>query len=313
MTPRSGTAGSGMAGSGMAGSGAALDATVVVAARGVEAALEVPAGETLAIVGANGAGKSTVVESIAGLVAVDGGSVRLGDRMLHDLDGPRREWIPVHRRRVGLLDQRPLLFGGRTVLDAVAFPLTATGASRVDAHRIARQRLDDVGLADLAEVRHDRLSGGQAQRVALARVLASDPELLVLDEPFGALDAASASAVRALVAGERGHRTTLLVTHDPLDVIRLADRVVVLDGGRVVESGGVAAVLGAPGSAAARAFVGSRVVSGIVRDGMLEVAAGVLAGARIPLGVGLELHPVIADGAELIAGIAPEGLVVRAP
>ena len=287
--------------------GLALDATVVVAARGVEAALRVPAGATLAIVGANGAGKSTVVEAIAGLVPVDAGSVRLGDRVLHDLDRPRREWIPVHRRRIGLLDQRPSLFGGRTVLDAVAFPLTATGTARAEAHAIARQRLADVGLAELAGVRHDRLSGGQAQRVALARVLASAPELLVLDEPFGALDAASSSAVRALVAAEHGRRTTLLVTHDPLDVIRLADLVVVLDAGRVVEAGGVPEVLGAPRTEAARAVVGSRVVSGIVRDGMLEVAAGALAGARIPLDPGLGL----ADGAELVAGIGRDGLIVR--
>ena len=282
---------------------AALDARVVVASRGVDVALEVPAGETLAIVGANGAGKTTVVEAIAGIVVPDAGSVRLGERMLHDRAIGGRAWTPVHRRRIGLLDQRPLLFGGRTVLDAVAFPLRAAGLSLAAARASALARLTEVGLAELAASRHDRLSGGQAQRVAFARVLASDPELLVLDEPFAALDAASAETVRALVAAERGRRTILLITHDPLDVIRLADRVVVLDGGVVAEAGEVSRVFGAPASAAAQAFTRSRVVAGIVRAGVLEVDGGSLDGARIPIPAG---H---SDGSRLIAGIGPDGLV----
>ena len=119
---------------------AALDARVVVASRGVDVALEVPAGETLAIVGANGAGKTTVVEAIAGIVVPDAGSVRLGERMLHDRAIGGRAWTPVHRRRIGLLDQRPLLFGGRTVLDAVAFPLRAAGLSMAAARASAHAR-----------------------------------------------------------------------------------------------------------------------------------------------------------------------------
>jgi molybdate transport system ATP-binding protein len=290
------------------GAGAvALTATVVVDERDVEVEVDAAAGETLAIVGANGAGKTTVVEAIAGLVVPDAGAVRLGDRVLHDRAITGRTWTPAHRRRVGLLDQRPLLFGGRTVLDAVAFPVRAAGRSRADARAAARLRLAEVGLAGLADAEHDRISGGQAQRVAFARVLASEPELLVLDEPFGALDAASAEMVRALVRVERGRRTTLLITHDPLDVIRLADRVLVLDGGRVVERGEVAVVLGAPRSDAARAFTRSRVVAGAVRDGMLEVDGGALTGARIPVGA------QFADGTRLVAGIGPDGLVLAPP
>ena len=282
----------------------ALEATVVVGDRGVEVTFHAGAGETVALVGANGAGKTTVVESIAGLVVPDAGVVRLGDRVLHDLAVRTRTWTPVHRRRVGLLDQRPLLFGGRSVLDAVAFPLRASGRPRDAARASALERLAEVGLAGLAGARHGDISGGQAQRVAVARVLAADPELLVLDEPFAALDAASAETVRALVRAQRGRRTTLLITHDPLDVIRLADRVVVLDGGLVAESGAVAAVLGSPTTEAGRAFTHSRVVSGTVRGGMLEVDGGALAGARIPVDVG------VADGRRLVAGIGPDGLVL---
>ena len=197
-----------------------------VDSRDVEAAFAVANGESVALAGPNGAGKSTVLGMIAGTVAVSSGSITLGGV---DVTG-----LPPHRRRVTLLAQDPLLFPHLTALENVAFGPRARGSSREKARATALGWLDSVGLAELAERKPRELSGGQAQRVAVARALAIQPDVVLLDEPLRALDADVAPAVRELLRTVLADVTTILVSHDPADVEALADRTVRLAAGRIL-------------------------------------------------------------------------------
>ncbi|GGL88799.1 sulfate/molybdate ABC transporter ATP-binding protein [Nakamurella endophytica] len=238
--------------------------------------LDVPAGTVAAVVGPNGAGKSTVLQVLAGLERPASGEIRLGERLLtRRSPGAPEVHVPVEGRRVGLLGQRPMLFPHLSAADNVAFGPRAQGVDRRTAARDARDWLDRLGLADLAGRRPQRLSGGQAQRVALARALAARPDLLLLDEPLAALDARTAPEVRQVL---RGHlrsagTTAVLVTHDVLDAAVLADQVLVLDRGAVVDSGPAAEVLAMPRSAFGAALAGVDLIRGTVdapaRDGEL--------------------------------------------
>jgi molybdate transport system ATP-binding protein len=190
-----------------------------------------------ALVGPNGAGKSSIVQLVSGQLRPDTGTVTLGGRLLC---GPST-WVPVHRRRVALLEQRPLLFEHLDVLDNVAFGLRARGIPAATAHDRARREIDAVGCLELTRHRTWQLSGGQAQRIALARALAADPDLVVLDEPMAALDVTVAPAIRALLRQRitAAGRTALLVTHDIVDALTLADTLAVVDQGRIVDTGTV--------------------------------------------------------------------------
>ena len=237
-----------------------LELRATVADRGVDVAFEVAAGEIVALLGPNGAGKSTVLAVAAGLLRPDRGGVRLDGR---ELTGERR-LVPPHDRRVALLAQDPLLFPHLSVLDNVAFGPRSRGQGRRASHAAARRWLEEVDAADLAERRPTEVSGGQAQRIAVARALAADPQLLLLDEPMAALDVAVAPALRQTLRRVLADRTVVLVTHDVLDALLLADRVVVLDGGRVVEEGPSAEVLARPRSPFAARIAGLNMVTGAV-------------------------------------------------
>lgn len=235
----------------------ALDAHIVVQERGVDVRLHVPAGQTLAVLGANGSGKSTVLDSLAGLIPTDTGHVRLGERLLAGVDSGaeqrRRPPVPPHRRGITRLGQEPLLFPHLSLLANVAFGLRAAGVERGSALEQAGQWLDRVGLAPLAGRRPDQVSGGQAQRAAVARALAVRPELTLWDEPFAALDVEAAPRLRELLARHLEGRTAVLVTHDLDDVRALADRVLVLDRGRVVQDVTAQEFLSSPSHAVADA------------------------------------------------------------
>lgn len=230
-----------------------------LASRGFDVALEVADGETVAVLGPNGAGKSTLVELLAGLVRPDAGSARLGDSVLF---GPGA-WTPPHRRGVALLAQDPLLFPHLSVRENAAFGPRSAGVGRAQARARAERRLADVDALPLADRRPGTLSGGQAQRVALARALATDPRLLLLDEPMAALDVRVAPVLRRMLRTVLADRTTILVTHDVLDAWTLADRVVVLHEGRVVEDGPTAEVLERPRTAFTAELSGLRLVRGV--------------------------------------------------
>ena len=244
--------------------------------RDVVVDLEVEAGRTTALIGPNGSGKSTVCSVVAGLLDAENGQVVLGGRVL---DGPGG-FVRSGRRQVALLSQEPGVFAHMSVLGNVVFALRCQGVSRAEATRRARAELAAVGADHLASRPGGALSGGQAARVALARALATGPRLLVLDEPMAALDVTARQEMRRLVArrcAEEG-LTLLLVTHDVLDLTALAEDVVVLDRGRVVEQGPTARILSAPRSDFVAHLTGTAVLTGVV-DGDAEAP-----GLRLPSG-----------------------------
>ena len=248
-----------------------LELDAVVADRDVEVALEVAEGETVALLGPNGAGKSTVLSVVAGLLRPDRGSVVLDGRELTGAD----RFVPAHDRRTALLAQDALLFPHLSVLENVAFGPRSRGDGRREARSVARHWLTEVEAADLADRRPGQVSGGQGQRIALARALAADPRLLLLDEPMAALDVAVQPALRQTLRRVLADRTVVLVTHDVLDALLLADRVVVIEGGRVVESGRTTDVLERPRSAFAARIAGLNLVAGQWRDGAVAATDGV--------------------------------------
>ena len=184
-----------------------LQVRATVAERHVDIEFVAAPGEVVAILGPNGAGKSTALHLVAGLLQPDSGQVRLGDHVLTDTAA--RVFVPAHARRVGMLLQDPLLFPHMSVEANVAFAPRSRGLRRRAARASAAQWLDRVGAADLAGRAPDELSGGQAQRIAIARALAAEPDVLLLDEPLTGLDVAAAAAIRKLLrdvlAAPRSH------------------------------------------------------------------------------------------------------------
>ncbi|GAA3342838.1 ATP-binding cassette domain-containing protein [Curtobacterium pusillum] len=295
-----------------------LRAHVVVPSRDVDVRLDIGPDECVALIGPNGAGKSTVVEALAGLLRVRTGEIVLGGRVLTG--------VPPHRRGVGLVAQRADLFPHLSVARNVAYGPRASGLGGLEARHRSAAALAAVGVAGLADRVPGTLSGGQAQRVAIARALATAPALLLLDEPTSALDVDARAEVRAALRTARTGRPTLLVTHDPLEAVTLADRVVVLEHGRIAEQGTTAAVFGRPTSAFAASFSGLTLVRGTgTGDGIALDDGGVLpssTGTAPPDGPAIAVyHPTAAvvtrDGAgpeRVVTALEPrEGLVrVRA-
>jgi molybdate transport system ATP-binding protein len=242
--------------------GLAADLTVRRGAFTLQLALTAGPGEVVVLLGPNGAGKSTALRALAGLLTLAAGRIAVDGIVLADPSaGVHR---PPHARPVGVVFQDYLLFPHLSVLDNVAFGPQARGARRPDALRHAAHWLDRIGIADLAGARPRSISGGQAQRVALARTLATEPALLLLDEPLAALDARTRLQVRAEL---RRHLTefagaTVVVTHDPVDAAVLGDRLVVIEDGRVVQSGRPADVARQPRTDYVARLVGLNLLAG---------------------------------------------------
>ena len=188
-------------------------------------------GDVLALLGPNGAGKTTALRALAGLTELTAGHLRL--------DGAELDRTPPESRPVGVVFQDYLLFPHLTALDNVAFGPRCQGAGRAESRAQAAEWLARMGLTEHATAKPRRLSGGQSQRVALARALATNPRLLLLDEPLAALDARTRLEVRAQLRRHLAEfeAVAVLVTHDPLDAMVLADRLVVIEDGRVVQEG----------------------------------------------------------------------------
>ncbi|MCU7725504.1 ABC transporter ATP-binding protein [Actinoplanes sp. KI2] len=258
-----------------------LDARLVVRRAGftLDIELAVAAGEVVALLGPNGAGKTTALRALAGLTGLDDGHVTL--------DGARLDDEPPERRRIGVVFQDYLLFPHLSALDNVAFGPRCRRVPRRAARAAARDWLLRVDLAEHVRKKPRQLSGGQAQRVALARALAAEPKLLLLDEPLAALDARTRLETRAQL---RGHLAsfpgaTVLVTHDPLDALMLADRLVIVEDGAIVQSGDAATITAQPRTDYVARLVGLNLYRGhasgtSVRlpDGFTLVTAEPLAG-----------------------------------
>jgi molybdate transport system ATP-binding protein len=235
---------------------------------------DVQPGEVLALLGPNGAGKSTALRCLAGLTPLDEGRVVV-DGTTWD-EPSTATWVEPDARSAGVVFQQYLLFEHLSVLENVAFGLRARGVAKVPARATAMEWLERLELSAVATARPSELSGGQAQRIALARALATDPRLLLLDEPLAALDAGTRGAVRRDL---RTHLSSfpgmrILVTHDPVDAYALADRVAVIEGGRIVQSGTLAEVTAHPRSRYVADLVGLNLVSGVVAQGVLTTPAG---------------------------------------
>ncbi len=246
--------------------------------------LEVPPGGCVALLGPSGSGKSTALRLVAGLDTPDGGRVLLDGR---DLAG-----VPPERRRTAVVFQRSRLFPHLDVRDNVAFAPAVAGASRRAARADALRFLDLVGARDLAARRPAALSGGQEQRVALARALAARPEVLLLDEPFGALDPVVRSAMHRLLGELRAavEPTVLLVTHDRHEAAVVADTVAVLLDGRIAQHAAVEVLHARPASLAVARFLG----------GLNEVPGTVAGGAHVSALGRLELPAGAPDGAAVL-------------
>ncbi|WP_024287538.1 ABC transporter ATP-binding protein [Cellulomonas sp. KRMCY2] len=246
--------------------------------------LSVAPGEVVALLGPNGAGKSTVLRTIGGLEPLAGGRLTLGGTVLDDVAA--RYVRPAAERRIGTVFQDHRLFPHLSVVENVAFGPRAAGARRGQADRLARQWLDRLGVGDLGHRRPAHLSGGQAQRVAIARALATDPRALLLDEPLAALDAQARGEVQRALADHLGAFAgpCLLVTHDLVDALVLADRLAVLEDGRIVQQGPPADVVRQPATQYVARLLGVNLMAGrLDREGdvdRLTLAGGVV--LRVP-------------------------------
>ncbi|GAA0034784.1 ABC transporter permease [Brevibacterium metallidurans] len=209
-------------------------------ARGIALDLDIPVGTTTAVIGRNGAGKSSMFEILTGALPAESGTLRIGDRTVFDVAAGL--WPPVHARGIVHLSQHPLLFPHLSVLDNVAFGLRARGLPRESARAQAAAMLDRLGVGECAHRRPDAVSGGQAARIALARALVVDPTLLLLDEPLAALDVDVRVGTRRVLAEVLADRSAILITHDPADVTALADTLVLIDAGSAVLTAPVAEI-----------------------------------------------------------------------
>ncbi|MEU9103497.1 ABC transporter ATP-binding protein [Streptomyces xanthophaeus] len=237
--------------------------------------LTVPGGALTAVLGPSGCGKTTLLRIIAGFLRADAGTVTLDGRAL---SGPGVH-LPPERRRIGIVPQEGALFPHLSVARNVAFGLTAL--DRAARHRRTEEMLELVGLAGYGDRMPHELSGGQQQRIALARALAPQPALVLLDEPFNALDAALRTGVRADVraALRATGATALLVTHDQQEALSTADLVAVVRDGRVAQCATPHEVYSRPADPWVAAFVGDAVlVTGTADQDVAATALG-----RIPL------------------------------
>jgi molybdate transport system ATP-binding protein len=257
----------------------------------LEVDLDVAAEEVVGVVGENGAGKTTLLRLLAGLTPLDSGTLTIDGRTV---DGPT--WVAPEHRDLGVAFQDHTLFPHLDLRDNVAFGLRRRGVARPEARERAEGWLDRVGAADVARSKPRAVSGGQAQRAALARALITDPAVLLLDEPLAALDQHGRALMRRLLRSEP--RTTVLVTHDPVDALALADRLVVLDDGKVAQQGPPAEVTRRPRSAFVARLVG------------LNLLEGEAAGETVHLAGGSELRTASPARGPVFLAVAPRSIAL---
>lgn len=260
--------------------------------------LDVSDGEVVAVLGPNGSGKSTLLRALAGLRPLSGGRIVLDGVVLDD--PAAKVLIPPEQRPCGMLFQDYMLFPHLTALANVAFGPRSRGASKSDANRRALGWLDRMDIADKAQSKPGQLSGGQAQRVALARALVTDPQLLLLDEPMAALDAGMRGSMRHQL---RLHLrafsgSCVMVTHDPLDAAAIADRLVIVEAGRMVQQGTLEDVTTRPRTGYVAELMG------------LNLLRGRASGTSLVLADGTTLETATPSSGDMLAVIAPRDIAL---
>ncbi|MBX7269358.1 ABC transporter ATP-binding protein [Micromonospora sp. Llam7] len=278
-----------------------LDARLVVD-RGsfrLDLPLTIAPGEVVALLGPNGAGKTTALRALAGLLPLSAGHLSLAGRDLDRPDG--RSWVPTEGRPIGVVFQDYLLFPHLSALDNVAFGPRRHGLDRQRARQRAADWLARMGLTEHARRKPRQLSGGQAQRVALARALAVEPALLLLDEPLAALDAGTRLDTRAQLQRHLAAHTgaAMLVTHDPLDALVLADRLVIIEDGRMVQEGSATTVTAQPRTDYVARLVG------------LNLYRGRASGHRVRLTDGFRLTTGDQHDGEVFVAFAPSAVALH--
>jgi molybdate transport system ATP-binding protein len=267
--------------------------------------LDVGDGEAMAIVGPNGAGKTTLLRCIAGLCPLLAGRVVVDDEVLDDAVIGLA--VPPEARPVGFVFQDYLLFAHLSVVDNVAFGLRCRGEARRTSRAEAGRWLERVGLEDVADSRVSELSGGQRQRVALARALATRPRVLLLDEPLAAVDLAARTELRRNLraALDDFEGTGLLVTHDPLDAYALADRILVLEEGSVVQQGSVAEVTSRPRTRWVAEMIGVNLYRGKANRGRISLAPS--GSLEVPTSLDGDVFALVSPRAVAVHRSPPEG------
>ncbi len=287
---------------------ALLDAVLGVTLGGftLDARLRASAGDVVAVLGPNGSGKTTTLRALAGLHALDHGRIAIAGAAVDD---PAAGVFIVPERREGsMVFQDYLLFPHLSALDNVAFGLRARGEGAGTARGTAQVWLDRFGVGEHADRKPRHLSGGQAQRVALARALAPGPQLLLLDEPLAALDAGTRATVRRDL---RRHLdafagVTVLVTHDPLDAIALATRVIIMEAGRVVQEGSIEEITSRPTSRYVADLIGLNLLRGSAR-GTQVALDGSSATVALADAIDGPVHVLIHPNAVAVHVRPPEG------
>lgn len=240
----------------------------------LDMALTAEPGEVVAVLGPNGAGKSTLLRAVAGLTPLTAGRLDIAGRTVDD--SATGTFVAPEHRGLGVVFQDYRLFAHLSVIDNVAFGPRCAGTDRQVARAQARELVERLGLGPVADSKPGALSGGQAQRTALARALAIEPVALLLDEPLAALDAQTRIDVRGTLRDRLRDYAgpTLLVTHDPLDALLLADRLIVLEEGRVRQIGRPVDVAARPATNYVARLVGVNLLRGLTTNGMLQLTGG---------------------------------------
>jgi molybdate transport system ATP-binding protein len=264
----------------------------------LDVSFEVTAGETVVVLGPNGAGKSTMLRALAGLIPLEDGRITLDGRELENASTGKR--VPAERRSTGFVFQDYLLFPHLSVVENIAFGLRARGVGRAAARSTAAEWLARMGLSEYEQAKPRTLSGGQAQRVALARALVIQPRLLLLDEPLAALDAGARLELRRSLIKDLNEfaGVRMIVTHDPLEAIALGDRLIVLEEGRIVQSGRAAELQARPRSSYVASLVG------------INLLRGRAAGHRVALPSGAEVVAAEASSGDVFVAIQPRAVAL---
>jgi molybdate transport system ATP-binding protein len=265
----------------------------------LDAGLAVQSGEVVAVLGPNGSGKSTILRALAGLLKLAGGKVELGGTVLEDPSAKIR--IPAEKRPVALMFQDYLLFPHLSALENVAFGLRARGVDRREARDRAAQALERLDVGKVAEAKPTAMSGGQQQRVAMARALVTEPKLLLLDEPLAALDVSTKADVRRHLRSvlREAPSANVLVTHDLLDAVALANRMIVIENGGIVQSGSPAEVTAKPRSQYVADLTG------------VNLLRGTASGSTVKLHGGGELVTANGNAGQVLAVVQPSAVLVH--